>query len=123
MDFMTYQEAAAQTAIYSEQARVIYPAFGLANEAGEVLGKLKKGIRDGGFEFGANCDDCYVSGTPFLSIGLRDTLKAELGDCLWYLAALASDAGLQLSDIAEDNISKLRSRQERGVLKGSGDNR
>ena len=42
---------------------------------------------------------------------------------LWYAAQLATEAGLDLDEIAEDNLAKLLSRQERGVLQGSGDAR
>jgi NTP pyrophosphatase (non-canonical NTP hydrolase) len=52
-----------------------------------------------------------------------DGLKKELGDVLWYLAALASDLGVTLEEVAAGNVAKLRSRAERGVLGGSGDNR
>ena len=57
--------------------------------------------------------------------GKLDTegLKKELGDVLWYISALASDLGVTLEDVAADNVAKLRSRAERGVLGGSGDNR
>jgi NTP pyrophosphatase (non-canonical NTP hydrolase) len=51
----------------------------------------------------------------------RAALAAELGDVLWYAAQLATEAGLDLDEIAEDNLAKLLSRQERGVLQGSGD--
>ena len=47
----------------------------------------------------------------------------ELGDCLWYLAVIAARFGYTLEEIAEMNVEKLRDRQRRGVLKGSGDNR
>ncbi len=53
----------------------------------------------------------------------RDALAAELGDVLWYVAQLATEAGLDLDEIADDNLAKLLSRQERGVLQGSGDTR
>ena len=46
----------------------------------------------------------------------------EIGDFLWYLAALSREPNLSLSDIAEKNISKLYSRKDRGFLHGSGDN-
>jgi NTP pyrophosphatase (non-canonical NTP hydrolase) len=42
---------------------------------------------------------------------------------LWYVAQLASELELDLSDIAETNLEKLLSRQRRGVLSGSGDDR
>jgi len=42
---------------------------------------------------------------------------------LWYVAQLASELGLELEDIALENLEKLFSRQRRGVLSGSGDDR
>ena len=98
-----YQEEAVDTAIYPHAAQITYPAMGLANEAGEVLGKVKKIIRDGTFN--------------------RDDIVDELGDVLWYAAALARDLNTTLSEVAERNLTKLASRKERGTLRGSGDNR
>ena len=103
MRFNEYQEEASKTAIYPEQYKIVYPTLGLAGEAGEVAEKVKKHIRDGVL----NVDD----------------LKKELGDVLWYLAAIASDLGLNLDEVAEANLQKLRSRQARGVISGNGDNR
>ena len=42
---------------------------------------------------------------------------------LWYLAVLADYLDLSLDDIATGNLAKLASRQSRGLLGGSGDNR
>jgi len=36
---------------------------------------------------------------------------------------LASDIGIELSDIATNNIIKLKDRQARGVIGGNGDTR
>ena len=85
-----------------------YPALGLCGEAGEVAEKVKKTLRDDG---GVLSDD------------RRDALSRELGDVLWYLSQLATEAGLDLEEIASENLAKLFSRQERGVLRGSGDDR
>ncbi|MDX1541998.1 MAG: nucleoside triphosphate pyrophosphohydrolase family protein [Geminicoccaceae bacterium] len=106
MDLRAYQQAAVRTAIYAERHRVVYPALGLASEAGEVAGKIKKVLRDQGGDFGS---------------AARDALRDELGDVLWYLAVLAADLGLSLDEIAERNLDKLRSRAERGRLTGEGD--
>jgi len=107
-----YQADAAATAIY--KWKVIYPALGLANEAGEVLGKLKKLIRD---------NDVRFDGKSKITDQQRADLGAELGDVLWYISNLSRDLGLTLNDIAAMNLEKLLSRQERGTLGGSGDNR
>jgi len=108
MDFNEYQDKARSTAIFDPKYKYMYPALGLAGEAGEVCEKVKKMFRD---------DD----GVP--SDAKIEEVKKELGDVLWYVANLAADFDLELSDIAQFNINKLFSRQERGVLKGSGDDR
>jgi NTP pyrophosphatase (non-canonical NTP hydrolase) len=108
MDLNDYQQAARHTAIYPEAHRVIYPALGLASEAGEVAGKIKKVLRDQAGDFAR---------APL------EAIKDELGDVLWYVAVLAGDLGLSLDEIAADNLGKLASRQERGRLGGGGDRR
>lgn len=104
MNFNTYQEEAAKTAIYSKDHRIIYPTLGLVGEAGEVAEKVKKVLRDD-----TNLD--------------REALALEIGDVLWYIAALLRDIDVRMEDCAEMNLKKLRSRKERGVLQGNGDAR
>lgn len=108
MNLNDYQIAAVNTAIYDEKFALIYPILGLANEAGEVAGKYKKILRD--------CDG-------YMDIEECDSLAKELGDVLWYVAVVANDLGYDLADIAQMNLDKLSSRQVRGVLGGSGDER
>jgi NTP pyrophosphatase (non-canonical NTP hydrolase) len=108
MDLNEYQQAARRTAIYPDHHRVLYPALGLASEAGEVAGKIKKVLRDQDGDFGR---------API------EAIKDELGDVLWYVAVLAGDLGLSLEAIAAANLDKLASRQERGRLGGGGDRR
>lgn len=110
MNFKEYQKKALVTAMHSDKYKIIYPALGLGNESGEVLGKIKKWLRgdDGGEE---------------MSEDRRESLKGELGDVLWYLAVLAKDLDFSLEDIAVSNIEKLQSRKERGMIKGDGDKR
>jgi NTP pyrophosphatase (non-canonical NTP hydrolase) len=50
-------------------------------------------------------------------------MAKELGDVLWYVSQLATELGLELDEIADTNLQKLLSRQRRGVLSGSGDER
>ena len=52
-----------------------------------------------------------------------EQISKELGDVLWYVAMLAVEFNIALSSVAEDNLAKLQDRMDRGVLKGSGDNR
>lgn len=101
VDFDTYQKRARETAIYDDP---MYPILGLASEAGEVCDKVAKNLRDK---------------TPVDP----ESRAKELGDVLWMIANIACDMGMDLSYIAELNLVKLYSRQERGVIGGSGDNR
>jgi NTP pyrophosphatase (non-canonical NTP hydrolase) len=44
----------------------------------------------------------------------REKLRNELGDVLWYVATMASDLGIPLSDVASANVDKLRKRYPEG---------
>lgn len=103
-----YQHNALLTAVYPEDKRIIYPSLGMCGEAGEVADKVKKVIRDNNQSF----DD-----------ERKEAIALEIGDVLWYCATLAHDLGYTLEDVARMNIDKLASRQQRGKLGGSGDNR
>ena len=85
---------------------IVYPTLGLANEAGEVAGKIKKIFRDKGGQ---------------ISEADRQALKSELGDVLWYLAQICTELDLTLAEVAEANLDKLFSRLERGTIRGEGD--
>ena len=109
MNFSDYQAKSRKTARYPVIGHgVIYPTLGLANEAGEVAGKIKKVFRDK---------------EGIISEGDRTALEGELGDVLWYLAQVCTELDLWLEDVAEHNIEKLASRLERGKIGGDGDNR
>lgn len=113
IDFVDYEIATRATAIYPEGQTgsfnaVAYVTLGLANEAGEVAGKVKKAWRDSNGKF----DEDRIA-----------AIKGELGDVLWYLARVADELGLSFQEIAEGNLAKLSSRRERGVIGGDGDNR
>ncbi|MBN2386401.1 MAG: nucleoside triphosphate pyrophosphohydrolase family protein [Anaerolineales bacterium] len=109
MDFTAYQQKSRKTAVYPSIGHpVIYPVLGLANEAGEVAGKVKKIFRDKDGAIGE---------------AERQALKGELGDVLWYVAQVCTELGLSLDEVAEHNIAKLYDRLERGKIGGDGDNR
>jgi NTP pyrophosphatase (non-canonical NTP hydrolase) len=107
----TYQEIATTTQIYPREHAVFYPALGLAGEAGEVANKIKKIMRD------TKGDVNNLPGE------VKDQIASELGDCLWYISALATDLGIGLDGVAFENIKKLDKRKEQGTIHGTGDDR
>jgi len=108
MKLTEYQEKAMETAIFPSEYSLVYPALGLVGEAGEVAEKVKKIIRD---------NQGVVDGKK------GEEIAKELGDVLWYIAALSTELGYELEEIANMNLEKLANRHNRGVLSGSGDNR
>ena len=53
----------------------------------------------------------------------RREIVKEIGDVLWYCATLSHDLGYELDEVAQMNVDKLRSRMERHIISGNGDNR
>lgn len=98
-----YQDEVEKLVMTYGEERLFENTLGLVGEAGEFAEKIKKYIRDGKFNV--------------------DELVKELGDVFFYLAALSTYLGVDLSMVAEANLAKLQDRQVRGVLQGSGDNR
>ena len=109
MTFDEYQQKAMNTA-RSKDAKdeFIHLVLGLVGESGEIAEKVKKLVRD--------------NETDLTKLDIED-MKKELGDVLWYMAVLANYLGISFDDVAKTNIDKLASRQQRGVIGGSGDNR
>lgn len=110
ISFDEYQAGTARTAIYPGQGEiggVLYTALGLG-EAGETQNKVKKILRDDG---------------GIITPERREAIGKEMGGTLWYLSQLATELGLSLGDIAQENLDILASRQKRDVLQGEGDER
>lgn len=113
MTFDEYQKQALTTAytdpsyVDSLMDKTIW-AMGVAGEAGEVVEKWKKIV-------------AYKGG----KVSQEDLaeLRKELGDVVWYIAVLAHSLGLNLEDVMQLNLQKLKDRKKRGVIKGTGDNR
>jgi NTP pyrophosphatase (non-canonical NTP hydrolase) len=110
VNFDEYQKRALTTASSTgnEFKDIMHWILGVSGESGEIAEKAKKIIRD---KKGA------------ISEADKAELSNEIGDVLWYLAVLAHELGIPLEDIASNNLAKLKSRQHRGVIGGSGDNR
>ena len=102
MDLNYYQQQAKKTMVYPAWAEKFYPILALCGEAGELANTYKKVIRGD-----------YKDTDP----KVRAALESELGDILWYLAAVATDLGMDLNDIARFNLKKLKLRKATGTIK------
>lgn len=97
MDFDAYQALARRTLNpgLDANARLLDAAAGLAEEAGEVLGTVRKHL---------------FQHRPLD----REAITRELGDALWCLSAVAASLDISLGDVAHDNLEKLRRRYPEG---------
>ena len=93
MELGEYQRTASQTSKLpiTDAKKALPPLLGLASEIGSLLDVYKRHLRDG-TDLGAS----------------RACFKEELGDLLWYAAAVATACGLDLDEIAADNLNKTR---------------
>lgn len=109
-----YSKVALETKLYHESqitptfSKIIYLCLGLGGECGELYEKVKKAIRD---------KNCKVD-EEFLTL-----IKKELGDILWYWAAVCDEFGIDPDEVSAMNLEKIKDRLERDVLKGEGDER
>jgi NTP pyrophosphatase (non-canonical NTP hydrolase) len=124
MELQQYQAEAQETAIYDESVWITlsrmtqqqlskvlnlhYVSLKLNGEAGELAEEVAKSLRD---DFGV------------ITLDRRQAIFKELGDVLWYIAAICEELDFDLNSVAQANIEKLRSRKEREMLHGSGSNR
>jgi len=106
MELDEYQERTQETAVYPAQEAVEYLALGLNDESGEVAGAVKK----------------YMRG-DYDEDELRERVKGEAGDVLWYWVRLLDELDLSAEDVMEKNADKVFDRKERGVIRGDGDKR
>lgn len=95
MDFLSYQKQLQDSYHWPKDMGESYLALGLTGEAGEVADEVKKMYRD----------DCGV-----ITSERRERLIEELGDVLWYVAAIATDIGADLNEIAVGNLLKAIKR-------------
>ena len=96
VDLDTYQQLAARTmGPRTSEQQLANAALGLSGEAGEVADTIKKHL------FHSHPLD-------------REAIVKELGDCLWYVAGMATALGVSLAEVGERNIDKLRRRYPDG---------
>ena len=114
MTFDEYQKQAITTDSYGggqqpiDSQAFINKLLGLCGESGEVAEKFKKIFRN--------------QAGKMTEQDKAEIIK-ELGDVLWYLSAISSYLGTNLSKVAQGNLDKLSDRKTRGVIKSTGDNR
>jgi NTP pyrophosphatase (non-canonical NTP hydrolase) len=95
----------------------------LVGEVGELASKVAKDLRRGDVVLG-RIDNDLAPLMPFDAWLDRDEeYQKEAGDILWQLAGLCHVMGWKLNAIGEQNLAKLASRKQRGVIDGDGDNR
>ncbi len=101
MTFDEYQDDAAATdpSVISKNSDISVLLLGLSGETGSLLTLYKKWLRDG---------DAYQI--------VKERLGEEMGDILWYLAAIARQRGLSLDEIAQTNLRKTQSRWLEGSV-------
>lgn len=95
MEFNHYQEIASKTQQFRDDDKIneVIPFLGIIGETGSVVAEIKKRLRDG---------------ENYSNYGKQ--VEEELGDVLWYIAAIASQNGLKLDDIANSNLKKIKER-------------
>lgn len=111
MHFSEFQKAARKTAIYPDRHGTIglmYAALGLNGEAGEVAEQVKKIVR---------------SQDPVEFDSRRESALKELGDVLWYAAALCDEFNTEMGIVAAEVIERLNNRAREGTLHGDGSER
>ena len=119
MTLNEYQHQALSTCLDSCN-NIAYMLTGLTAEVGEVNDKIAKAVRKEQIKITRNNLCVWDDRTP---ANFKEELAKEIGDVLWFVSGLAKLLGYSLQEIAEMNIVKLASRQQRGVIDGNGDNR
>ena len=98
-----YQKATDETVVYDPYVAVEYCTLQIGGEAGEVLSARAKHLRkDFGYE------------------EYKRRTVHECGGLIWHVARLLAELGVSLGDCATKNLEELKSRFERGVVRGDG---
>ncbi len=115
-DLDDYDRFVAETAIFPDNAGLVYCALGMIGEAGEVAEKIKKLVRKH-----QTTDTTTLLAA--LSEAERIDLIKEVGDVIWYNSAFLRLIGSSFDECVDVNVEKLTSRRQRNLIDGAGDNR
>ncbi len=99
-----------------------YMMLNLVGEVGELASKMAKAIRKGKAVIDRNRFITEYGSDAMTEQEIHD-LKAEAGDIIWEIAGLCTVMDWTLEEVCQENLAKLASRKERGVISGDGDNR
>lgn len=117
-----YQRRAMSTCL-STCENDAYMLLNLVGEVGELTSKIAKAVRKNFAYFGPDGLIRYDTGNNHDTEQLKIALRKEAGDCLWQLSGFCSVMGWKLCDVAQENLDKLASRKDRGLIDGNGDDR
>lgn len=108
MELNEYQAQRQEFAVYKKHTNggdiegLTYSILALCGESGELANKLKKNLR---------------VHRPYADID-KLVLADELGDCLWYVGAVADELNMSLEEVAQMNIEKLKARKAADKITG-----
>ena len=122
MELNKYQEKAMTTCMPSSD-NFAYMMLNLVGEVGEFASKVAKMIRKEQLSIDSNGLSIPTRYMVKVDTIVEKELKQEIGDVAWQLAGLCKVMGWTLEEVCQANLDKLASRQDRGVIDGSGDNR
>ena len=91
MEFSEYVKQAIKTNKTREGEALQISLYGIAGEAGSVVSEAKKWFREG-----------------MRSPGLKENIREELGDLLWYIAFVSHQLDIDLDEAAEANLKKIQ---------------
>ena len=93
--------------IWSEPQRLLTGSIGICSEGGELLDLVKKLLFQG------------KEPTP----ELREKIKLELGDVMWYVQQVLIWGGWSLNEVLAENTKKLSGRYPEGFSVDKSENR
>jgi NTP pyrophosphatase (non-canonical NTP hydrolase) len=96
MDLKEFQKACKKTAVKFDDSEkeILTWGCGIAGEAGDVASCIKK--------------------TYIHKKDVKDGMRENLGDTLWYMAMICNFMGWELEDIMKENYAKLTARFPEG---------
>lgn len=122
MSLNEYQDTMSRT--YRPDRKANH-ALGVAGEVAECDAHLDKDM----IQLGASHDALRTAGRICDAVKKdvyhdrpadKTAMLKELGDVLWYVAALATDYEFTLEEVAKANVEKLKARYPEGFVKGGG---